>query len=662
MKKFVKILSILCLPLLLVACFVGAKNIDVVNAESNFNTINATGFSKPSDDPSNKGKDYVIDSYNVDIVVGENNVYHIVENITAYFNAKKHGIKRYIPISNKIKRVDGSEGFYLAKIKNIKVNNTVEVGYNQDYVTLKIGNEKKLVSGSVDYKISYTFDAGKDLLKDKDEFYFNIIGTKWDTIIGNVSFSISMPKEFDASKLGFSSGDYGSTDSTNINYTVDGNRINGSYNGVLNKYNGITVRLELPEGYFSYKMSKVKYVYFILPIVLSVIALVLWFIFGRDNGVVKTVEFYPPYKFNSLEMAFYYKGKVDNRDVVSLLVYLASKGYIKIVDNSSNTGKRRFNKELDITLEKLREYTGNNQCEKDFMEGLFKSQAKRTLKDVPKDFYQVINSIKTTVSSKEKKKEIFNNTTAPFVISIIALCVTSCFIIFTPLVDYYDFAMAIGVFVVFAMTIGFLVILPWVLLKYNPNLKIGLIVWSIVMLGVATLIMMNMPISLIFKVNKEYLLGFICGLGCIIVESLCVIFMGKRNAKGNEILGKILGFKQFLNTAEKSRLEALVNENSSYFYDILPYAYVLGISKKWINKFEGIALAEPDWYSGVLERGVISFMELEHLERCINKTVNSISSTTTSQQISANTGSSSGGFSGGGFSGGGGGGGGGSSW
>ena len=48
-------------------------------------------------------------------------------------------------------------------------------------------------------------------------------------------------------------------------------------------------------------------------------------------------------------------------------------------------------------------------------------------------------------------------------------------------------------------------------------------------------------------------------------------------------------YKKLLN-----KLEALVEENPHYFYDILPYTYVLNISKKWINKFENIKMPEVD--------------------------------------------------------------------
>jgi len=68
----------------------------------------------------------------------------------------------------------------------------------------------------------------------------------------------------------------------------------------------------------------------ILPIVFAGIAFMIWAIFGRDEKPVETVEFYPPEGFNSAEVGFLYRGKAETIDVVSLLVYLANKGYIRI--------------------------------------------------------------------------------------------------------------------------------------------------------------------------------------------------------------------------------------------------------------------------------------------------------------------------------------------
>ena len=62
-----------------------------------------------------------------------------------------------------------------------------------------------------------------------------------------------------------------------------------------------------------------------ISIAFVLIGLVLWLLFGRDKTVVDAVEFYPPEGYNSAEVSFFYKGYVDNKAVVSLLIYLASK-------------------------------------------------------------------------------------------------------------------------------------------------------------------------------------------------------------------------------------------------------------------------------------------------------------------------------------------------
>ena len=108
----------------------------------------------------------------------------------------------------------------------------------------------------------------------------------------------------------------------------------------------------------------------------------------------------------------------------------------------------------------------------------------------------------------------------------------------------------------------------------------------------------------------------------------------------------------------------MVIENPTYFYDILPYTYVLGISDKWIKKFNSITLKSPNWYDGV------SSFSCDTFGKFINSTMVSASSVMSSRLSSGSSSGSSGGFSsgsssgssGGGLSGGGSGGGGGRSW
>ena len=53
--------------------------------------------------------DYVIDGYNVDIVVREDNTLSVKETIKVNFSVYKHGIYRIIPLVNQVKRDDGTD-------------------------------------------------------------------------------------------------------------------------------------------------------------------------------------------------------------------------------------------------------------------------------------------------------------------------------------------------------------------------------------------------------------------------------------------------------------------------------------------------------------------------------------------------------------------------
>ena len=53
-----------------------------------------------SNDLTGSGYDYVINSYNIDMIVKQDNTFDITERIEAYFNKPKHGISREIPLKN----------------------------------------------------------------------------------------------------------------------------------------------------------------------------------------------------------------------------------------------------------------------------------------------------------------------------------------------------------------------------------------------------------------------------------------------------------------------------------------------------------------------------------------------------------------------------------
>lgn len=589
--------------------------------------------------------DYVIDSYDINVKVNENNTFDITETITANFYVRKHGIIRTIPLENTIERLDGSRSTNRVKITNLQVNNKYSKSNSNGDLSIKIGDQDTYVTGLQKYVIKYTYDIGSDPVKDADEFYYNLIGTEWDTSISNVSFSITMPKEFDASSLGFSSGRYGYTDNESVSYSVDGNTISGIYTDTLPAGNGLTVRLTLPDNYFVGARNNNTDYYIIIGISLVIvfIAFILWLLFGKDKPVIETVEFYPPEGYNSAELAFLYKGETDDKAIVSLLIYLASKGYLSIKETEN---KALFASTKDFTIYKLKEYDGTNEIEKLFFDGLFRTRSSVTSSDLTNRFYITVNRIKKLLNKKENKTKIFDKKSLQlrgFIIPMMLII----FILIT-VKPFYDAGMLseLPVALIFP-GVGFSLMLSILTSSSPKSAKIFIIFWGLLFGGIP--LFMILPIIFLTSISA---ITYFIGILCIIVLYVFRKIILKRTPFGLEILGKIKGFKRFLETAEKDQLEAMVEKEPEYFYNILPYTYALDVSDKWVEQFENIAVEPPSWYYSNTAFSVHSFGTF------MNSTMTSVNTSMTSRPSS----SGSGGSSGGGFSGGGSGGGGGSSW
>ena len=151
----------------------------------------------PSKNSLYASRDYVIDKYDINIIVNENNTFDITETITAYFNVSKHGIFRTIPLKNTIVRLDGTTSTNRTQVSNISVDNEFKKIRKNGNYKLQIGSKDHTLIGEQKYVIKYTYNLGKDPMNNYDELYYNIIGNEWDTVIGNITFSITMPKDFD---------------------------------------------------------------------------------------------------------------------------------------------------------------------------------------------------------------------------------------------------------------------------------------------------------------------------------------------------------------------------------------------------------------------------------------------------------------------------------
>jgi uncharacterized membrane protein len=157
-----------------------------------------------------------------------------------------------------------------------------------------------------------------------------------------------------------------------------------------------------------------------------------------------------------------------------------------------------------------------------------------------------------------------------------------------------------------------------------------------------------------------FILGLLFGWGlvglAVILTGLVLIVVHRslstRTAPGRDLMQHTLGFRLYMNTAEKYRQQFA--EKAEIFTQLLPYAIVFGSVSRWAKAFEGIdTSATNSWYVG---QGPFQAALLSSSLASMNASLSSAIASSPPR-----SGSSSG-FGGGGFSGGGGGGGGGGSW
>jgi uncharacterized membrane protein len=120
----------------------------------------------------------------------------------------------------------------------------------------------------------------------------------------------------------------------------------------------------------------------------------------------------------------------------------------------------------------------------------------------------------------------------------------------------------------------------------------------------------------------------------------------------------VLGFQEFLNRAEKDRLERM--GDASLFSRFLPYALALGVAENWARAFAGIYQDPPDWYASPV--GLRTFSPYGFADAMGSVSSDLSTAMFSAPRSSGGDGGGGGGSGGGGSSGGGFGGGGGGSW
>jgi len=339
---------------------------------------------------------------------------------------------------------------------------------------------------------------------------------------------------------------------------------------------------------------------FIFPIVAFFIYR-KWSKIGRDQGKKRTIipEYSPPDGMRSYLVGSIKDEKVDLIDITSSIIDLAYRGYLKIREYT--TGKiLGFGGTKEYEFTKLKEPEGLSVAEAEILKGIFESEDKVNLSDLKYKFYKHIAKIKDEVYEEMTQKDFFTQN-------------------------------------------------PDKIRNKYLGYGIGLLTLSFFAFFLAA--------PLFFVAGPIATTGisvFLIGITFIIVAN----FMPAKTEKGLRTFEKIEGFRMYMYTAERFRVQDLTPET---FEKYLSYAICFKIETKWADRFKDIYKTAPEWFE---TDSMNTFTSIYFINSLTNFSTVAASSLTTSYS-SSSSGSGSGWSGGGGFSGGfsgGGGGGGGSGW
>lgn len=536
-------------------------------------------------------------------------------------------------IIDMIDLMDKESNYYLLDM-SVKGEN---IDYSKKSREVFLKNEKD----EYNFKVKYTIEQ-----RLSEDISFILVSPNISGKIENLKVKVNSP--FNINNINIDFKERGSNLGTDrFNLGKDKQSIYFETKNTVNPGENVVINLDIDKSLFTRPLPILyNIIKFGSPIFLICIILI-FFKFKDKNTITSVVEFYPPRHMNSAEVGYVFNESINNLQVTTLLFYWASHKHIKIIIKE----KGKF------TIEKLDELDNNHkQYEKILFSSLFNfGDGKLVTENQLKGYFsEELYKTSTSIKSEFKKDKALRDKSSKntgILLSIFSALPIMISTILAKEVDHGSvvtyFIMAISLLIIHLV---FYSIFYLSLKKINGSMRknrkfISTIIFSLIYITIIFIAFefTDLNIDLIIVVTLVSLIGNI-------LSSL----VPRRSDYGKKLLGEIIGFKNFIEVAEKERLEVLLEEDPEYFYNTLPYAQVLGVTKKWVDKFKDISISNSTYYE--TNYPINDYIAINRLVKDLNK----VGASANYHQGTSS--GNSGGFGGGGFSGGGSGGGGGSSW
>lgn len=602
-------------------------------------------------DRYNNVSDYEIREFDTEFVVSANRVIKVTERIAVFFTGYDvHGIIRDFPLGGGVKYRKIS-----AKCENSTDFSPYFHTDDFSFLSYYLGGKKGVTGESRTYLITY--EMAVPALGEEGYLPLNLLGYGWYAPIDSFSATVKLPGGLNDEPIVYS-GEYGSgvnhvdakiTPTGTNEYRVTAENLGTlSYGGVSP---GITVDFSLKAGVLTQEADlSVLYAFLAGAVLIGIVCLVR-FIKYRRPTLVKPVNFTAPDEMDPFLMGKLVDDKVDKEDYGALFFYLASKGYAHI-DFTEN--------EKDPAVYKTQKEFSDDEplyC-RQMYDALFDGRESVKVSDLSNSFYKTADSMRAVVTDTAGKT--YRGTVAPLLLcGVLVLLLLGGFgWLFTLLTVSASYFLWWATFVgcAFAFLIPALGVNYFTRRRYKwKKAPLLFTVLGFFLLGVLFGFLFCLVPSPAFGWGTGFVLT-VCAAVSGVLAGGCAIPTKEHSEK----LGRILGFKQFIEFADRDRIEFMLKDDPELYYKVLPYAQVLGVTNAWTDKFKGLKISAPA-YCTYSSPDFIDCVVWYSLFRSFNHSISSNMVTRPSPKGGYSGGIGKGGF-GGGFGGGGFGGGGGRSF
>jgi hypothetical protein len=488
---------------------------------------------------------FSIDRFAATIQINPDASLTVHEAITFEFVGRHHGIYRTIPI----REFRGGHEWVL-RIEDVHVFDEAhqslrtEVSHPGHYVRIKAWvpgayNTAKTVT------IFYRVRRGLLTWNETDELYWNVTGTEWDVPIRSAEAFVAAPRAVPDNlvrSIAYT-GPRGAAGNDYIEERIE-NFVTFRATRPLRPREGLTIVVAWPRGYIARPSAVKEARWFLadnwgfgLPFLTLALLFGAWRVYGRDPGAGRSIkpEYEPPPDLIPAEAGALVDERAQPRDVVSTLVDLAVRGYLQIEQVTTAFG------DTDFMFKRLKPVVGDptlKPLEVFVLARIFHDDWAlnlRLLSEIKSDYDYSFPAIREEIYKTMVQDRLFP--VSPELVRTIWI--------------------GVGMATVAAGLAVFLTQPEW----------LGPVAWT-VSLGLA-----------------------ISG----VIVALLARAMPRRTLRGAQTAVKVRGFQEFLERAEKDRLERMPPDT---FHRFLPWAIALGVTDRWIVSFEGLKVSLPTWYTG----------------------------------------------------------------